>query len=162
MFPQAPVPAYVPKKKSIETDESVSVEKAEEAKQDKVSDEAIASYVVKLEKVANDGACVSMCVFFSFTQCFFFFNYYLSLIFHLSLLYLGFPFQVRAVDFEKDDDTNFHIDCIDAISNLRARVYRIPEVFIVLNLFVEDIFFAFLHPKCYFIFIPLICSFSYI
>jgi ubiquitin-activating enzyme E1 len=32
----------------------------------------------------------------------------------------------RASDFEKDDDSNFHIDFIHASSNLRARNYRIP------------------------------------
>jgi ubiquitin-activating enzyme E1 len=31
-------------------------------------------------------------------------------------------------EFEKDDDTNFHIDFIAAAANLRARNYRIPEV----------------------------------
>lgn len=30
-------------------------------------------------------------------------------------------------DFEKDDDTNFHIDFIHACSNLRARNYNITE-----------------------------------
>lgn len=30
-------------------------------------------------------------------------------------------------EFEKDDDTNFHIDFINAVSNLRARNYRIEE-----------------------------------
>lgn len=30
-------------------------------------------------------------------------------------------------DFEKDDDTNFHIDFIHASANLRARNYAIPE-----------------------------------
>lgn len=30
-------------------------------------------------------------------------------------------------DFEKDDDTNFHIDFIHACSNLRARNYQIVE-----------------------------------
>ena len=30
-------------------------------------------------------------------------------------------------DFEKDDDSNFHIDFITACSNLRARNYKIPE-----------------------------------
>lgn len=30
-------------------------------------------------------------------------------------------------DFEKDDDSNFHIDFIHATANLRARNYRIPE-----------------------------------
>lgn len=32
-----------------------------------------------------------------------------------------------AADFEKDDDTNFHIDFITACSNLRARNYKITE-----------------------------------
>ena len=31
-------------------------------------------------------------------------------------------------EFEKDDDTNFHIDFIASAANLRARNYRIPEV----------------------------------
>merc|ERR1711920_33555 len=31
-------------------------------------------------------------------------------------------------DFEKDDDTNFHISFISASANLRARNYKIPEV----------------------------------
>lgn len=33
---------------------------------------------------------------------------------------------VEPADFEKDDDTNFHIDFITACSNLRATNYRIP------------------------------------
>jgi ubiquitin-activating enzyme E1 len=32
------------------------------------------------------------------------------------------------IEFEKDDDTNFHIDFIHAASNLRARNYKIPEI----------------------------------
>lgn len=35
--------------------------------------------------------------------------------------------DIDPADFEKDDDTNFHIDFINACSNLRARNYRIPE-----------------------------------
>lgn len=35
---------------------------------------------------------------------------------------------MRAVEFEKDDDTNFHIDFIASVANLRARNYKIPEV----------------------------------
>lgn len=31
------------------------------------------------------------------------------------------------VDFEKDDDSNFHIDFIHAAANLRARNYRVHE-----------------------------------
>ena len=95
MCKTSPVPAFVPKKKNnVETDESVSAEKAEATKQDKVSDEAIAKDVAKLEAFVKE----------------------------------GFPFDLEAVDFEKDDDSNFHIDCINSIANLRARVYTIPEV----------------------------------
>lgn len=39
----------------------------------------------------------------------------------------SFP-RIQSVEFEKDDDTNFHIDFINATSNLRARVYSIQEV----------------------------------
>eukprot|EP00828_Plagiopyla_frontata_P001980 TRINITY_DN1005_c0_g1_i2.p1 TRINITY_DN1005_c0_g1~~TRINITY_DN1005_c0_g1_i2.p1 ORF type:complete len:795 (+),score=155.73 TRINITY_DN1005_c0_g1_i2:97-2481(+) len=35
---------------------------------------------------------------------------------------------MRNVEFEKDDDTNFHIDFIAATANLRARNYKIPEI----------------------------------
>jgi ubiquitin-activating enzyme E1 len=35
---------------------------------------------------------------------------------------------LKPLDFEKDDDTNFHIDFIGAAANLRARMYAIPEV----------------------------------
>jgi ubiquitin-activating enzyme E1 len=31
------------------------------------------------------------------------------------------------VDFEKDDDTNHHIDFLTAVTNLRARNYKIKE-----------------------------------
>lgn len=36
--------------------------------------------------------------------------------------------KVNPVAFEKDDDTNFHIDFISAVANLRARNYNIEEV----------------------------------
>ena len=32
------------------------------------------------------------------------------------------------IEFEKDDDTNFHMDAIAGLSNMRARNYEIPEV----------------------------------
>ncbi len=32
------------------------------------------------------------------------------------------------MEFEKDDDSNFHIDFISATANLRARNYKIPEI----------------------------------
>ncbi len=34
---------------------------------------------------------------------------------------------LHAAEFEKDDDSNYHIDFIHATSNLRARNYKIPE-----------------------------------
>ena len=37
------------------------------------------------------------------------------------------PGALVAADFEKDDDSNFHIDFITACSNLRARNYKITE-----------------------------------
>lgn len=36
-------------------------------------------------------------------------------------------FRLHPVDFEKDDDSNHHIDFITAASNLRARNYGITE-----------------------------------
>jgi len=36
-------------------------------------------------------------------------------------------YKMDAVDFEKDDDTNFHMDFITACSNLRATNYSIPN-----------------------------------
>ena len=35
---------------------------------------------------------------------------------------------MKPTEFEKDDPTNYHIDFISALSNLRARNYKIPEV----------------------------------
>ena len=37
-------------------------------------------------------------------------------------------YRLTAVEFEKDDDTNFHMDAIAGLSNMRARNYQIPEV----------------------------------
>ena len=37
-------------------------------------------------------------------------------------------FKLSPVVFEKDDDSNFHMDLITASANLRARNYGIPEV----------------------------------
>ena len=34
--------------------------------------------------------------------------------------------KVQPIDFEKDDDTNLHMDFITACSNLRAENYDIP------------------------------------
>jgi len=36
-------------------------------------------------------------------------------------------YQLTSLEFEKDDDSNFHLDFITAASNLRARNYRINE-----------------------------------
>lgn len=36
--------------------------------------------------------------------------------------------KISATEFEKDDDTNFHMDFIGSLSNLRARSYQIPEI----------------------------------
>ena len=35
---------------------------------------------------------------------------------------------MKPTEFEKDEPTNYHIDFISALSNLRARNYKIPEV----------------------------------
>jgi hypothetical protein len=40
----------------------------------------------------------------------------------------GPSFKLKPIDFEKDDDSNFHIDFISNTANLRARMYSIPEV----------------------------------
>jgi len=37
-------------------------------------------------------------------------------------------FKLNVLQFEKDDDRNFHVDFISAAANLRARMYSIPEV----------------------------------
>lgn len=36
--------------------------------------------------------------------------------------------SINLTEFEKDDDTNFHIDFMTAVGNLRGRNYRITEV----------------------------------
>uniref|UniRef100_A0A0E0BEG3 Ubiquitin-activating enzyme E1 C-terminal domain-containing protein n=1 Tax=Oryza glumipatula TaxID=40148 RepID=A0A0E0BEG3_9ORYZ len=37
-------------------------------------------------------------------------------------------FQMKPIQFEKDDDTNYHMDVIAGFANMRARNYSIPEV----------------------------------
>ena len=37
-------------------------------------------------------------------------------------------FKPTPIVFEKDDDTNFHMDMIAGLANMRARNYCIPEV----------------------------------
>lgn len=37
-------------------------------------------------------------------------------------------YRLSVIEFEKDDDTNFHMDAIAGLSNMRARNYDIPEV----------------------------------
>ncbi|MCL7050610.1 hypothetical protein MKW94_021392, partial [Papaver nudicaule] len=41
---------------------------------------------------------------------------------------LPFGFPMNPVRFEKDDDTNYHMDLIAGFANMRARNYSIPEV----------------------------------
>jgi ubiquitin-activating enzyme E1 len=36
-------------------------------------------------------------------------------------------YKMNTIDFEKDDDTNFHMDFITATANLRATNYSIPN-----------------------------------
>ncbi|XP_051131737.1 ubiquitin-activating enzyme E1 2-like isoform X2 [Andrographis paniculata] len=37
-------------------------------------------------------------------------------------------FRMKPIQFEKDDDTNYHMDFIAGLANMRARNYSIPEV----------------------------------
>ena len=37
-------------------------------------------------------------------------------------------FRLNPIVFEKDDDTNWHMDMIAGLANMRARNYSIPEV----------------------------------
>eukprot|EP00257_Ricinus_communis_P008710 XP_002526617.3 ubiquitin-activating enzyme E1 1 isoform X1 [Ricinus communis] len=37
-------------------------------------------------------------------------------------------YRMKPIQFEKDDDTNFHMDMIAGLANMRARNYSIPEV----------------------------------
>jgi ubiquitin-activating enzyme E1 len=37
-------------------------------------------------------------------------------------------YRLSVIEFEKDDDTNFHMECIAGLSNMRARNYDIAEV----------------------------------
>ncbi|KAJ4725523.1 putative Ubiquitin-activating enzyme E1 [Melia azedarach] len=37
-------------------------------------------------------------------------------------------FRMKPIQFEKDDDTNYHMDMIAGLANMRARNYSIPEV----------------------------------
>ncbi|KAE8099133.1 hypothetical protein FH972_017137 [Carpinus fangiana] len=37
-------------------------------------------------------------------------------------------FRMNPIQFEKDDDTNYHMDLIAGLANMRARTYGIPEV----------------------------------
>ncbi|CAA0816861.1 Ubiquitin-activating enzyme E1 2 [Striga hermonthica] len=41
---------------------------------------------------------------------------------------LAAKFMMKPIQFEKDDDTNYHMDLIAALANMRARNYSIPEV----------------------------------
>lgn len=37
-------------------------------------------------------------------------------------------FRLAPITFEKDDDSNYHMDLIAGLANMRARNYSIPEV----------------------------------
>lgn len=37
-------------------------------------------------------------------------------------------YKLNPITFEKDDDTNYHMDLIASLANMRARNYSIPEV----------------------------------
>ena len=37
------------------------------------------------------------------------------------------PQSIQAINFDKDDDSNFHVEFIHAASNIRARNYRLDE-----------------------------------
>lgn len=45
-----------------------------------------------------------------------------------SLSFVTCLLQLNSLDFEKDDDRNYHIDFVHAASNLRAVAYEIPTV----------------------------------
>lgn len=53
-----------------------------------------------------------------------------ELITKLEQCYKNLPpgFRMKPIQFEKDDDTNFHMDLIAGLANMRARNYSIPEV----------------------------------
>ncbi|MBA0785151.1 hypothetical protein Gotri_025544 [Gossypium trilobum] len=53
-----------------------------------------------------------------------------ELIFKLELCTKNLPlgFKMKPIQFEKDDDTNYHMDLIAGLANMRARNYSIPEV----------------------------------
>ncbi|XP_028760249.1 ubiquitin-activating enzyme E1 2-like [Neltuma alba] len=53
-----------------------------------------------------------------------------ALIFKLEQLRANLPpgFGMKLIQFEKDDNTNYHTDLIAGLANLRARNYNIPEV----------------------------------
>jgi ubiquitin-activating enzyme E1 len=42
--------------------------------------------------------------------------------------YVAGDYRLSVIEFEKDDDTNFHMDAIAGLSNMRARNYSVPEV----------------------------------
>ncbi|MFS7945623.1 putative ubiquitin/SUMO-activating enzyme E1, THIF-type NAD/FAD binding, ubiquitin-activating enzyme [Helianthus anomalus] len=53
-----------------------------------------------------------------------------ELVNRLKLCYKNLPqgFRMNPIRFEKDDDTNYHMDLIAGLANMRARNYSIPEV----------------------------------
>jgi hypothetical protein len=61
-------------------------------------------------------------------------------------------FRLTPIEFEKDDDTNFHMDFITAASNLRARNYKIEEVRFSLWLLPSVLFTRFMFTPDVFLF----------
>ncbi|XP_022034390.1 ubiquitin-activating enzyme E1 1 isoform X1 [Helianthus annuus] len=53
-----------------------------------------------------------------------------ELVNNLKLCHQNLPpgFRMNPIQFEKDDDTNYHMDLIAGLANMRARNYSIPEV----------------------------------
>ncbi|KAI3514827.1 hypothetical protein L1887_13562 [Cichorium endivia] len=53
-----------------------------------------------------------------------------DLIMKLKACHMKLPegFRMNPIQFEKDDDTNYHMDLIAGLANMRARNYSIPEV----------------------------------
>jgi ubiquitin-activating enzyme E1-like protein 2 len=93
------VPEFRPKSKKIETDEKV---KKEEANKTEVP---AASFEEEIDINLRDLN-----------------HFFVS---HSHALH---KLRMKPLEFEKDDDTNFHVDFIAATANLRSRQYSIPEV----------------------------------
>ena len=45
-------------------------------------------------------------------------------------------FKLEAIQFEKDDDTNFHMEFIAGLANMRARNYSLQAKYVMVHLLV--------------------------